>query len=230
MDSSNLHHLVAARLAKRIDGQNDEESQNDEEIWSAIFPEPVENVAASKYILNRSLPRPRDVLSLCQKAIDHAQRNGHTHVTTQDILDGEKSFSEALFYSVSSEFKGLYPDLEEVLIEFAGVAEKILWSDFEGIADSAIQNNMAKLVKWVDEERHHSSLLGRGAIQNWTNWPISRMDKPCPFLQRKIVFGNVGTGIFESRCSYSPSIRPISGNLRGGLASSATNLKAAQKS
>ena len=148
--SSNLHHLVAARLATRIDGHNDEESQNDEEMWSAIFPEPVENVAASKYILNRSLPRPRDVLSLCQKAIDHAQRNGHTHVTAQDILDGEKSFSEALFYSVSSEFKGLYPNLEEVLIEFSGVAEKILWNDFEGIAESAIQNNMAKLVRWVD--------------------------------------------------------------------------------
>ena len=140
--SSNLHHLVAARLATNIDGPNDEE------IWSAIFPEPVKDMAASEYIMTRSLPRPRDVLNLCQKAIDHAQRNGHTYVTAQDILDGEKSFSEALFYSVSSEFKGLYPDLEEVLIEFAGVAEKIPWQDFGEIADKAIRDNSAIVIRW----------------------------------------------------------------------------------
>lgn len=140
----NLHHLVAARLSTMISGQDDEE------VWSAIFPEPVKNIAASEYILTRSLPRPRDVLNLCQKAIDHAQRNGHTYVTAEDILDGEKSFSEALFYSVSSEFKGLYPDLEEVLIEFAGVAEKITWIEFGDIAEKAIQNNGAIVMKWVD--------------------------------------------------------------------------------
>ena len=142
--SSNLHHLVAARLATRLDGQHDEE------IWSAIFPEPVDNIAASKYILGRSLPRPREVLNLCQKAIDHAQRNGHTYVTAKDILDGEKSYSEALFYSVCSEFKGLYPELEEVLIEFAGVAEKIPWNEFEEITESAIQKYRPLMVKWVD--------------------------------------------------------------------------------
>ena len=140
----NLHHLVAARLSRMINGQGDEE------IWSAIFPEPVGNVAASEYIMTRSLPRPRDVLSLCQKAIDHAQRNGHTYVTAQDIADGEKSFSEALFYSVSSEFKGLYPDLEEVLIEFAGVAERIPWIEFEDIAEKAIESNGAIVMRWVD--------------------------------------------------------------------------------
>ena len=142
--SSNLHHLVAARLATRLDGQNDEE------IWSAIFPEPIEDITASGYILNRSLPRPREVLNLCQKAIDHAQRNGHTYVTGQDILDGEKSYSEGLFDSVCSEFKRPYPKLEEVLIEFAGVAEKIPWNGFEDIAESAIQQHRGIMVTWVD--------------------------------------------------------------------------------
>lgn len=158
---ANLHHLVAARLGTRINSQSEKESRSDEEIWSAIFPEPVRNVAASEYILSRSLPRPRDVLNLCQKAIDHAQRNGHTHVTEQDVLDGEKSFSEALFYSVSSEFKGLYPNLGEVLIEFAGVAEKILWKDFEGVAERAIRNNTAIMMKWVDGKDISPHFLAR---------------------------------------------------------------------
>ena len=144
--SANLHHLVARRLASRFKGRSDDE------IWAAIFPEPVRKLAAPSYILSRSLPRPRDVLNLCQKAIDQAQRNGHRHVTAEDILDGEKSFSEALFYAVSSEFRGIYPDLEEVLIEFVGVAEKIPWYQFEDIAKTAIHNNGAIVVKWADSQ------------------------------------------------------------------------------
>ena len=147
---SNLHHLVAARLSKRINGQSDEESQSDEEVWSAIFPELVKDVPAPQYILTRSLPRPREVLMFCQKAIDQAQRSGHPHVTAEDILDGEVSYSDALFNLVSSEFKGLYPDLEDVLIEFLGIEEKIPWNDFGVIAETAIQNKREIIVKWVD--------------------------------------------------------------------------------
>lgn len=168
---ANLHHLVATRLALTVSGENDEDA------WAAIFPEPVKNVAASKYILTRSLPRPRDVLNLCQKAIDHAQRNGHTYVTAEDILDGEKSFSETLFYSVASEFKGIYPDLEEVLIEFAGVPQRTSWSEFEDVALKAIGNNNVIVTKWVDgsgmTSHHLTEVLFRigliGLSREWTS-------------------------------------------------------------
>lgn len=142
----NLRHLVAARLALRSD------VQSDEEIWSAIFPEPVNGVNASEYILNRSLPRPREVLSFCQKAIDHAQRNGHSHVTKEDILVGEKTFSEEVFSNISGEFSVLYPNLDEVLIEFAGYSEKTSWSEFELTAKEVIQKNGGSLKKWADGE------------------------------------------------------------------------------
>ena len=94
---SNLRHLVAERLAIAADQANDD----DDSTWSVIFPERVHDMTASDYILSRALPRPRDVLDLCQKAIDQAQRNGHPFVTAEDILDGEASFSEgALLVSV----------------------------------------------------------------------------------------------------------------------------------
>ena len=147
--TANLKHLVAERLASQADQPNDD----DEETWLAIFPEPVKNMSASDYILSRSLPRPRDVINLCQRAIDQAQRNGHSYVTTEDVLDGEVSFSEALVYAVSSEFKGMYPDLEHVLIEFGSIAEKIAWSEFEYIANNAIQSKKELLDTWVGMER-----------------------------------------------------------------------------
>ena len=145
---SNLKHLVAERLASRADQGNDD----DEETWRAISPEPVNGMFAEDYILTRSLPRPRDVLNFCQRAIDQAQRNGHTYVNAQDILDGERSFSEALFYSVSSEFKGIYPELEDVLVEFLGVAEKLSWEEFEEASGAAIRNKGAIIVNWIGGE------------------------------------------------------------------------------
>ena len=124
---SNLRHLVAERLAIAAEQDNDD----DDSTWSVIFPESVRDTTASDYILSRALPRPRDVLDLCQKSIDQAQRNGHAFVTGQDILDGEASFSEGLFWSLAAEFRGLYPQLEEVLIEFEGIPESLPWEEFE---------------------------------------------------------------------------------------------------
>ena len=98
---TNLKHLVAERLSTAADQSNDD----DDATWSDIFGEKVSGMPASDYILSRALPRPRDVLDFCQKSIDQAQRNGHGIVTEQDILDGETSFSESLFWSVAAEIQ-----------------------------------------------------------------------------------------------------------------------------
>ena len=64
--AANLKRLVAERLAV----STDQESFDIDEMWSGVFPESVEGLPAPEYILSRALPRPRDVLDLCQKAID----------------------------------------------------------------------------------------------------------------------------------------------------------------
>ena len=140
---SNLRHLVAVRLAMKVG------DHSDEEIWSTVFPEDINNVEASEYMLTRSLPRPRDVLDFCQKAIDQAQINEHTHVTQQDVLDGEEAFSDAVFFSVSSEFKVQYPELDEILFEFAEFMEKTPWSDFELFVHNLIKAKRNIIKKWM---------------------------------------------------------------------------------
>lgn len=145
---ANLKHLVAERLASAA-GQGNED---DESTWTIIFPHEVNGNPASDYILSRALPRPRDILDFCQKSIDQAQRNGHSVVTEQDILDGEAAFSESLFWSVATEFRGLYPNLENVLIEFAGANERLRWDDFEGIAEKAIVPNKEFIDAWIGTE------------------------------------------------------------------------------
>ena len=142
----NLKHLVAERIAEAAGESNDD----DDTTWSVIFPETVKGASAQNYIISRSLPRPRDVLDFCQKAIDQAQRNGHEAATEKDVLDGEESFSDALFWSVAMEFKGLYPNLEDVLFEFAGAHEDMPWDKFEEIARIAIDKNKSNIGDWFD--------------------------------------------------------------------------------
>ncbi len=172
---ANLRHLVAKRLAVEFH----ENSEDDEGTWSSIFPEAVGGMEASTYILSRSLPRPRDVLDLCQKAIDQAQRNEHRYVTAQDILDGEKEFSDGLLWSLSSEFRGLYSNLDDILIEFAGVDEKLRWASFDKRATGAIERNQAVLDKWVEDGIVSSQFLAGvlfntgllGLSKSWTSEP-----------------------------------------------------------
>ena len=141
---NNLKHLVAERLA--VLGEMD--NKDDDVTWNVIYPEKVKGVPSIEYVLSRALPRPRDVLDFCQRAIDQAQRNGHTSVTEQDLLDGEASFSYGLFSSVVAEFRGLYPGLDEVLIEFAGVSERLEWKEFHNEASKALAKCSHLVEKW----------------------------------------------------------------------------------
>ena len=142
--ASNLKHLVAERMANNAGVEN----ENDETTWLAIFPPKIKSLPSSEYMLSRSLPRPRDVLDFCQKAIDQAQRNGHPTVTETDVFDAESEFSETLFRSVTLEFRALYPRLDEILFEFAGAPEIMPWDDFGRIADQAIKKNSTTLNEW----------------------------------------------------------------------------------
>ena len=143
----NLKHLVAARLAIGADLYD----EDDETIWSAVFPDTIQGLNASDYILSRVLPRPRDVLGFCQAAIDQAQLNGHPSVSAQDILDGEIKFANSFGKLLTAEFRGLYPSLEEVLFEFAGVPAVMQWTEFEEYAKEAIDKQKSVLTEWVGD-------------------------------------------------------------------------------
>ena len=157
----NLKHLVAARLAIGAEI----EDEDDETIWSAVFPDIIAGFNSSEYIISRSLPRPRDVLGFCQAAIDQAQLNGHPSVSAQDILDGELKFAHSFGKSLAAEFRGLYPNLEEVLFEFAEIPAVMDWNDFEEYAKEAINKQTSTLTDWVGEKRLSPIFLAETLFQ-----------------------------------------------------------------
>lgn len=86
---------------------------------------------------------------MCQAAIDQAQLNSHPSVTVQDILDGEQKFANSFGKSLAAKFKGLYPNLEEVLFEFAEVPSVMPWTEFDEYANEAIHKQETVLKEWV---------------------------------------------------------------------------------
>ncbi len=142
---ANLKHLVAERLSMGTDHEN----ADDDDTWRIIFPNSVNGMPAADYILGHVLPRPRDVLAFCQASIDQAQRNGHIEVMAQDVLDGEGAFADIFIRSIAAEFRDLYPNLQEVLIEFAGVPVQMPWEEFRWYANGAIEKNKRIVDRWV---------------------------------------------------------------------------------
>ena len=143
--STNLKHVVAERLAK----DSGASGVTDEGIWSAVFREEVNGSAASDYILSRALPRPRDVLSLCQAAIDQAKKNGHSWVTAQDIVDGEKSNALDLVRALEAEFSPSYPRLGIILNVFSRIGPTMRWDEFMTLAEMAIEDQSEILESWT---------------------------------------------------------------------------------
>lgn len=156
---ANLKHLVAERLAKGADIQ----VGSDQDIWAAIFPEQVNDTEASDYILSRALPRPRDVLSLCQAAIDQAQKNGHSRVTARDIIDGESANATNFVRSLEAEFAASYPHLGVVLNVFSRIGRTMKWDEFDTLAGMAIQEHEDLLNGWSSDGPRTTRWLG-GAL------------------------------------------------------------------
>ena len=158
---SNLKHVVAERIAAGASAKN----EDDDATWSSVFCPHVRNQITNDYIVSRTLPRPRDILDFCQKAIDQAQRNGHDIVTAEDVLDAEAEFSESLFRSICLEYRTVYPKLEDVLLEFVEARYIMGWKEFEELGHTILARHRKIIDTWygVDNPDIHylSSVLFR---------------------------------------------------------------------
>jgi hypothetical protein len=112
-----------------------------DEVWKKYFCSTVKNKPTKEYILERIIPRPRDIIYICKASIDQAINRGHGIVEEADILEGEKKYSQYVFDSLLVENGISVTDLEAVLYEFAGSNEIISHSQ---VADILIKSGVAK--------------------------------------------------------------------------------------
>jgi hypothetical protein len=95
------------------------------ELWTKYFCETIRDKSTPVYILERILPRPRDLIYFCRAAISTAVNRGHPRVETSDVDEAELAYSQFAFESLQVE-NGISLELmEDILYEFFGGSASI---------------------------------------------------------------------------------------------------------
>ena len=92
---------------------------------SLFFAPTVGTLPTTAWILDRCLPRPRDILYLTRAAIDRAVGGRHARVEERDLLAAELDYSRFAFGAALVEGQQRLPRIEAILIEFAGAPSRL---------------------------------------------------------------------------------------------------------
>jgi Cdc6-like AAA superfamily ATPase len=102
-------------IAKRLAVQTSSKATDPEEIWRQVFPQYVQGERTQDFILKRTLLRPRDVISFCQRAISNAQRAGRDTVSEEDVIEAWEKSGEQMLAQIEQELAPRYPGLADVV-------------------------------------------------------------------------------------------------------------------
>lgn len=103
-----LWELIAGRIRHTVPGFD---RQNDDECWAAVFAEPNWSF---RYIVDRSLNRPREIIQYCSHALDHARQRSQPPtfpITPRDIMTVEATYSRERSRDIAAEYRFQHPGL-----------------------------------------------------------------------------------------------------------------------
>jgi hypothetical protein len=143
-DRELLLRVVEERYVAARDG-----AASPEELWEQYFVPRIGLVPTRDHILNRILPRPRDLVYFCNAAITTAINRRHDRIEPEDILEAEKIYSQFAFEALLVEDEAIGVPLETILYEFAGLTPLLSEGDLTGILDGA-QVPLEERVRAID--------------------------------------------------------------------------------
>lgn len=149
--------LLRELLRRRMVSNNLPEDSQFETLWHQICVSHVGTEESSAYLIERSLMRPRSLIDLVYQCRSHAVNLNHNRIERDDILEGEKAYSNDLVENIGLEMRDVYPeivpDVKDVLYEFVGSAVRRSESEIKtllakyGIAEP-LQPQLLDLLLW----------------------------------------------------------------------------------
>jgi len=117
-DPETLIRVVEERfLAARPEGADPKE------LWSNYFAATVGDVPTREYMTSRVLPRPRDLIYFCNSVAGVATNRGNSLITEDDVLEGERLYSQFAFEALVVENGVTMPGFADVLFGFLAESE-----------------------------------------------------------------------------------------------------------
>jgi archaellum biogenesis ATPase FlaH len=112
-------------------------------LWKLFFEEKVNGDDSFKYILDRTLKRPRELIQFCNLSLTLAQNKGQNKITKSVILEAEGQYSNWKLNDLASEFLVQYPFLRDFLALFQGFQPSFTRDEFEQ-RYGAVQKKLTK--------------------------------------------------------------------------------------
>lgn len=125
-------------------------NRDEGEVWEAVF----ERRASFRYILDRSLYRPRELIVYATEALELARRARRRIPISHDtVREVELAFSLERIRDLAAEYRWQYPGLERVFGAFRG--QRLEWSR-EAMLDRLLEASVGSAIapsdrpEWVD--------------------------------------------------------------------------------
>lgn len=127
-----LLRVIEERFSSNVD-----DLATPKDMWVRYFCSTVRGKATVDYILEKIIPRPRDIIYFCKAVIGEAINCGHSIVEESDVLSGEKKYSKYVFDSLLVENGIRVEQLESILYEFIGAKNTLSHSEVVEILKKA---------------------------------------------------------------------------------------------
>lgn len=127
--------------------------------WSDYFPQKVDGVNTSDFLLSHTLMRPRDIIQLCNLCIDTARREGFNPVKSKHIQQALDVYSSWKLNDLIGEYRINYPFLNDLMIIFSNTSYVLPRPRFQSIYER---------VSGALDDRYpdYRSLLGIDSVLN----------------------------------------------------------------
>jgi hypothetical protein len=130
--------VFRAIVGRRIEATS-QLSGSFDEVWRALFVSHVQAEDSFSYLVDRTLMRPRDLLSFVQRCVEVAVNRGHGIVGAEDIYKAEESYSEDMLLATMFEMEDTHPELADVLYAFEDATPTIEQEDLlERLANTGL--------------------------------------------------------------------------------------------
>ena len=107
------------------------------DLWNRFFVEDVKGISIQKFIMDRILPRPRDLVFFVKSAVAKAVNRNHVKVEEADLVEAEKEYSQYALETIIVENGIRFGSLERILYEFAGAKQFVTENELKNCFSKA---------------------------------------------------------------------------------------------
>ena len=169
-------------------------------LWDDLFCPKVSGVATKQYILERVMPRPRDLIHVVKTAIDNCVGREHSRIEADDLKDALSEYYLFLVDNMFTEYGAYLSTLQRLVQSFSG--SRVRHNQFQifGIVRPCLSswNEFGRVVEFLFRVSFLGVKIGEGVEFAYTNDDVERL---LPIVRRGLRWYDIGTyGVRHPPC------------------------------